>query len=90
MDLSARSEGQLATRHSSQGCRFATRRRNLQCGPDLQSGHRTFIRELAPADRTGVSLIFPISIIGDGRGYAYFYVRDVATWYVVQDTGHGR
>jgi dipeptidyl aminopeptidase/acylaminoacyl peptidase len=57
---------------------------------NLQSGVRTFIRELAPVDRTGVSLIFPTSIIDDGQGYAYFYVRDVATWYVVQDTGVGR
>jgi hypothetical protein len=28
---------------------------------NLQSGVRTFIRELAPVDRTGVSLIFPTS-----------------------------
>ena len=57
---------------------------------NLQNGDRTFMRELVPVDRTGVSLIFPTSIIDDGRGYAYFYVRDVATWYVVQDTGLGR
>jgi hypothetical protein len=56
---------------------------------NLQTGARTFIRELAPADRTGVSVIVPTSIVDDARGYAYFYVRDVATWYVVQDTGLG-
>ena len=57
---------------------------------NLQTGVRTFIRELAPPDRAGVSLVIPTSIIDDARGYAYFYVRDVATWYVVQDTGLGR
>ena len=57
---------------------------------NLQTGVRTFIRELAPPDRAGVSVIVPTSIIDDARGYAYFYVRDVATWYVVQDTGLGR
>ena len=57
---------------------------------NLQTGVRTFIRELAPPDRAGVSVIVPTSIIDDARGYAYFYVRDVATWYVVQDTGLAR
>ena len=54
---------------------------------NLQTGVRTLIRELGPADRTGLSAIVPTSIIDDARGYAYFYVRDVATWYVVHDTG---
>jgi hypothetical protein len=57
---------------------------------NLQTGVRTFIRELAPPDPAGVSAIVPTSIIDDARGYAYFYIRDVATWYVVQDTGLGR
>jgi hypothetical protein len=57
---------------------------------DLQTGVRTFIRELAPPDPAGVSVVIPTSIIDDARGYAYFYVRDVATWYVVQDTGLAR
>ena len=50
---------------------------------NLQTGVRAFIRELAPPDRAGVSVIVPSSIIDDGRGYAYFYIRAVATWYVV-------
>ena len=54
---------------------------------NLQTGIRTFIRELAPPDRAGVSVVVPSSIIDDGRGYAYFFIRDVATWYVVQDSG---
>jgi serine/threonine protein kinase len=54
---------------------------------NLRTGVRTFIRELAPPDRAGVSVIVPTSIIDDGRGYAYFYIRDVATWYIVHDTG---
>jgi hypothetical protein len=57
---------------------------------NLQTGARTFIRELAPPDRAGVSVIVPTRIVDDARGYAYFYVRDVATWYVVHDTGLGR
>ena len=57
---------------------------------NLQTGVRTFIRELAPPDSAGVSVVVPSSIIDDGRGYAYFYIRDVATWYVVQDSGLGR
>jgi hypothetical protein len=57
---------------------------------DLQTGVRTFLRELAPPDPAGVSVVIPTSIIDDARGYAYFYVRDVATWYVVQDTGLAR
>jgi serine/threonine protein kinase len=32
----------------------------------------------------------PTSIIDDGRGYAYFYMRDVATWYVVRGTSLSR
>jgi len=57
---------------------------------DLQTGVRTFIRELAPPDPAGVSVVIPTSIIDDARGYAYFYVRDVATWYVVHDAGLAR
>jgi hypothetical protein len=57
---------------------------------DLQTGARTLVRELAPPDRTGVNVIVPTSIIDDGRGYAYFYMRDVATWYVVHGTALSR
>lgn len=57
---------------------------------DLETGVRTLVRELAPPDRTGVNVIVPTSIIDDGRGYAYFYMRDVATWYVVRGTSLSR
>jgi hypothetical protein len=57
---------------------------------DLQTGVRTLVRELAPPDRTGVTVIVPTSAIDDARGYAYFYMRDVATWYVVQGTALSR
>ena len=57
---------------------------------DLQTGNRTLVRELAPTDRTGVSVIVPTDIVDDARGYAYFYMRDVATWYVVQGTSLSR
>jgi hypothetical protein len=75
-----------------------TARRLYAPSPPIVFGHergagrrvRTFIRELAPPDPAGVSVVIPTSIIDDARGYAYFYVRDVATWYVVHDTGLGR
>jgi hypothetical protein len=55
---------------------------------DLQTGVRTLVRELAPPAR--VSVIVPTSVIDDARGYAYFYMRDVATWYVVHGTSLSR
>jgi serine/threonine protein kinase/Tol biopolymer transport system component len=57
---------------------------------DLHTGVRTLVRVLAPPDRTGVNVIVPTSIIDDARGYAYFYRRDVATWYVVRGISLGR
>jgi len=42
---------------------------------DLITGVRTHLRELMPADRTGVMAIYPGPIVSDGQGYAYTYWR---------------
>src|SRR5262249_6926850 len=42
---------------------------------DLNTGVRTHVRELMPADRTGVMAIYPGPIVSDGQGYAYTYWR---------------
>jgi tRNA A-37 threonylcarbamoyl transferase component Bud32 len=40
---------------------------------DVSSGQRTLVRELAPPDRAGLLRLTGVSLIGDGRGYAYGY-----------------
>jgi serine/threonine protein kinase/Tol biopolymer transport system component len=42
---------------------------------DLDSGHRTRLTELAPADRAGVLVITNASFSDDTKSYAYSYVR---------------
>ena len=47
---------------------------------DLASGRRVLIREVAPADRTGVIRCFGAALTDDTKSYAYGYIRyDVAT-----------
>ena len=51
---------------------------------ELESGRRTLVRELAPADRSGVLGIDAVSMSGDGKWYAYSYGRDVSQLFTVE------
>ena len=51
---------------------------------DLASGRRTRLRELAPADRSGVTAVFSVSLSRDGKGYTYGYGRDVSQLFTVE------
>jgi Tol biopolymer transport system component len=55
---------------------------------DLESGHRTMFREIAPADRVGLLGIFPTSISDDERSYAYWTWTFRSTLFTV-DWGEG-
>ena len=51
---------------------------------ELESGRRTLVRELAPADRSGVTGITNVSISGNEKWYAYGYKRDVSQLFTVE------
>jgi len=51
---------------------------------DLVSGKRTLVKELAPADRSGVTGIDSVSMSGDGKWYAYGYGREVSQLFTVE------
>jgi Tol biopolymer transport system component len=51
---------------------------------DLESGRRTLLWELAPADRSGVTGIGNVSMSGDGKWYAYGYNRDASQLFTVE------
>jgi Tol biopolymer transport system component len=51
---------------------------------EVESGRRTLVRELAPADRSGVTGIDTVSISGDGKWYTYGYGRDVSQLFTVE------
>jgi len=51
---------------------------------ELESGRRTLVQELAPADRSGVLGIGTVSVSGDGKWYAYGYSRDVSQLFTVE------
>jgi Tol biopolymer transport system component len=51
---------------------------------DPVTGQRTLVREIAPPDRSGLVGVGPVSIIGDGAGYAYRYSKRAMTLYSVQ------
>lgn len=50
---------------------------------ELSTGHRTFVREFAPADRAGVLEISSITFSADGKSYAYGYWRDLSNLVVI-------
>jgi hypothetical protein len=50
---------------------------------DLASGRRTPVREIAPADRSGVLGITAVTVSSDGKWYAYGYSRDVSQLFTV-------
>ncbi len=51
---------------------------------DLASGRRVLIREVAPADRTGVFRISGAALTDDARSYAYSYQRMTSQLFVVE------
>jgi hypothetical protein len=51
---------------------------------DLASGRRILIREVAPADRTGVLYSTGAALTGDAKWYAYAYQRMTSLLFVVE------
>jgi len=51
---------------------------------DLRSGKRELVRELAPADRTGILEVLPRSVAADPAVYAYEYYRLRSTLFLVE------
>jgi eukaryotic-like serine/threonine-protein kinase len=51
---------------------------------DLASGRREFVREIAPADRSGVLRISGIALADDTKSYAYSYVKMTSQLFVVE------
>jgi Tol biopolymer transport system component len=51
---------------------------------DLESGRRTVLRELVPADRSGVTGISFVSMSGDGKWCAYGYSRYTSQLFTVE------
>jgi eukaryotic-like serine/threonine-protein kinase len=51
---------------------------------ELSTGRRTFVREIAPVERTGVYRITGIALSDDGKSYAYAYDRNLSSLVVVQ------
>jgi eukaryotic-like serine/threonine-protein kinase len=50
---------------------------------ELASGKRTFLREVSPADATGVTRISSIQLTPDGKSYCYSFMRALSRLYVV-------
>jgi len=50
---------------------------------DLATGHRQLWKELGPADRTGVALVYWALIAADGRSYVYVFDRAQDDLYLV-------
>jgi len=51
---------------------------------DLSTGRRTLVREIAPADRTGVLRILGVAVADDEKSYAYAYDRDLSRLSVIE------
>ncbi len=50
---------------------------------DLLTGKRTFLREVAPADSTGVQRIAALQLTPDGKSYCYSFMRALSRLYVI-------
>ena len=50
---------------------------------DLASGKRTFVREVTPADPTGVGQLSALQVTPDGRAYCYSFMRALSRLYMV-------
>jgi len=51
---------------------------------DVATGRRVPWKRLAPADTTGVVLVAPVLLSGDGRAYVYSYLRLLQDLYLVE------
>jgi Tol biopolymer transport system component len=51
---------------------------------DVESGKRTPLLELMPADRAGVTRIPSIMMSADGRSYAYNFTRELSDLYLIR------
>jgi hypothetical protein len=50
---------------------------------DLATGKRTLVREIAPADPTGVAALSDVRLTPDGKGYCYSFMRALSRLYVI-------
>jgi hypothetical protein len=50
---------------------------------DLDTGKRTFVRDVAPVDPTGVGQIEVLQITPDGKSYCYSYMSALSRLYAV-------
>ncbi len=50
---------------------------------DLATGRRAFVREITPADPTGVTRISTLQLTPDGRAYCYSFMRSLSRLYLV-------
>jgi predicted Ser/Thr protein kinase len=50
---------------------------------DLATGKRTFVRDVAPSDPTGVTRISTFQMTPDGRAYCYSFMRSLSRLYMV-------
>jgi hypothetical protein len=50
---------------------------------DVITGRRTLLKEIGPADRTGLFMLDPVTVSRDGAQYAYRYWRRLSTLFVV-------
>jgi eukaryotic-like serine/threonine-protein kinase len=55
---------------------------------DLASGNRTLVRELAPPERAGVIQLVGVSVVGDGRAYAYGYWKRFSKLFLATHAPH--
>ena len=65
--------------------KLAVESRDVLLVIDVETGRRTLLKELAPPDRNGVGMIglyYMVSVLTDGRGYAYQVTRSADTLYV--------
>lgn len=50
---------------------------------DLATGKRTFVREITPADPTGVASLADVRLTPDGKAYCYSFMRALSRLYVI-------
>jgi hypothetical protein len=51
---------------------------------DLATGRRVLVREVAPADRTGVLWGTGAALTDDAKSYAYSYLRTTSQLFIVE------
>ena len=51
---------------------------------NLTSGKARLVREFMPSDPAGVTAISNVVVSPDGKNYAYGYIRELSTLYVVE------